>query len=217
MAAYLMMLGVFALNVLVPGASFVLVLTHAMAHGRRTGILVALGLVTVDVVFACAATGGIAVVLSHHSIWVRAFGLLGGGWFVFSGLRLVLKGKKTNVRVNGTQSEASLTGWSAYRQGLAGGACNVQVIIFFSTIILASIAMKPTLAQSAIMVAGIAVVSAVLRCGIVQLFTSATMASIYANRKRMVETLSGGALAAFGLKLLGTSTIALLGMHLLAT
>jgi hypothetical protein len=33
----------------------------------------------------------------------------------------------------------------------------------------------------------------------------------------MAETLSGGALAAFGLKLLGTSTIALLGMHLLAT
>lgn len=194
-------LALFLANVLTPGASFVLTVSNAMAHGRRSGCWIALGLATADVAFALAAVLGLAAVVSGHPSILRAIALLGGLWFIYGGLRLLLRGKAQSLPAEADRTAGELPARLAYRLGLTAGSFNPQAIIFFSTLFVAALSAGPDLGLLALLVAGVAVISAGARCGIVVLFTSVRVQSAYLRHRRKVEACSGTAMTFFGVKL----------------
>jgi threonine/homoserine/homoserine lactone efflux protein len=199
--AYVLMLSIFALNVLTPGASFVLTISNAMSHGRRSGLFVALGLATADTMFAAAATAGLAALVSQNLMIVKGISLLGGMWFVYGGLRLILKNKAKELPQEAENTTGALPAKLAYRLGFTAGAFNAQAIIFFSSMFLAALSAKPSLHEAVALVGGVAAVSAFTRCNIVMVFTVGKVVSFYSRQRRRVEAVSGGALTLFGLKL----------------
>jgi threonine/homoserine/homoserine lactone efflux protein len=207
--SFFVMLGLFAVNVMTPGASFVLSVSNAMKHGRRSGLLIALGLATADTMFAGLATAGLAALVSQNVLLVKAISLLGGMWFVYGGIRLILKQKAAQLPVEAEKTAGNLPVGLAYRLGFTAGAFNAQAILFFSTMFLAAITSKPELSEAVTLVVGVAAVSAFTRCGIVTLFTTGTVMRFYANQRRKVETVSGGMLALFGLKIAAPAALVL--------
>lgn len=207
--SFFVMLGIFALNVLTPGASFVLTVSNAMSHGRRSGLLIALGLATADTMFAAAATAGLAALVSQNILIVKGISLFGGMWFVYGGLRLILRNKAKQLPQEANEIKGALSAKLAYRLGFTAGLFNAQAIVFFSSLFLAALTAKPSFQEAIALVGGVAVVSAFTRCNIVMVFTIRKVVAFYSSQRRRVETLSGGALAAFGLKLAVPAAIVL--------
>lgn len=194
-------LGIFVLNILTPGPSFVLTVSNSMTHGRCMGFFVALGLATADTFFATAATAGLAALVGQNILLLKSVSLLGGLWFIYGGLLLILKKKAKQPSQSANGAACALSALFGYRLGFTAGAFNAQAIIFFSSMFLAALSVTPSLSDSVALVAGVACVSAITRCGVVLVFTTRSVMHFYTKQRRRVEAVSGGALAAFGLKL----------------
>lgn len=199
--SFFLALGLFAINVLTPGASFVMTVSNAMNHGRRSGVFVALGLTTADVMFAVMATAGLAALLSRDVMLLNAISFFGGVWFAYGGIRLILKHQAVSLPLQSGKYLGSLPVPIAYRLGFMAGAVNAQAIIFFSTIFTIAGPATSDPHEAIALVAGVVVVSALTRSSVVQLFTTDRVMRFYAAQRRKIETLSGGMLAAFGMKL----------------
>jgi threonine/homoserine/homoserine lactone efflux protein len=213
------MLGIFAMNVVTPGCSFVLTVSNAITHGRRTGFSTALGLVTADVLFAIAATVGLAAVVAHNTAFVKGISLVGGSWLVYRGLRMLLDNRKRHLlqQANGGAEKVRASGigsGSGYRIGLLTGAMNVQAILFFSTMFVAALSTPASPVKALELVLGVMLVSAVARTLIVLLFTVHRVVRFYAANSAGLSRLSGCALALFGGKLAGATVLVELAPHL---
>jgi threonine/homoserine/homoserine lactone efflux protein len=205
-------MALFAVNVLTPGASFILTISNAMSHGRRSGLLIALGLATADTLFAAAATAGLAALVSQSVLIVKGISLIGGLWFVWGGLRLILKQKARELPQEAAETKGALPVTLAYRLGFTAGAFNAQAIIFFSSMFTAALLSKPSLQEALSLVLGVAAVSVFTRCNIVMVFTIRAVMGFYMRHRRRVEALSGGALTLFGLKL-ALPAVSILALH----
>lgn len=194
-------LGLFAVNVLTPGASFVLTVSQSMTHGRRFGLFIAFGLTTADTLFAIVASAGLSALISQNPLVIKGFSLLGGVWFAYGGVCLLLRQKKPPSLQKAASTAGNLPVFLAYRQGFSAGAFNPQAILFFATLFLAAVSSKPSLQEVIVLVAGVAVVSALIRSNIVVLFTTGAVMDFYRAQRRKMETVSGSMLALFGLKL----------------
>jgi threonine/homoserine/homoserine lactone efflux protein len=199
--AFFVMLGLFAVNVMTPGASFVLTISNAMSHGRRSGLFIALGLAGADTMFAAMATAGLATLVSQNILMVKAISLLGGMWLIYGGIRLILKQKASQLPQQAMETSGNLTVSLAYRMGFTAGAVNPQSVVFFSTMFLAALSSHPTVREAVTLVIGVAAVSAVTRSSIVAIFTTKAVMQLYTAQRRKMATLSGGMLAIFGVKL----------------
>jgi len=205
--AFFVMLGLFAVNVMTPGASFVLTVTNAMTHGRRSGLFIALGLSSADTVFAAMAAAGLAALVAQNILVVKAISLLGGMWFVYGGVRLMLKQKATQLPQEALETAGDLSVSLAYRLGLTAGMSNPQSVVFFSTAFLAALSAHPSTREAIALVIGVAGVSAITRCSIVAVFTTKVVMHLYTAQRRKVETVSGGMLALFGVKLAAPAAV----------
>ncbi|MBN3802285.1 LysE family transporter [Paraburkholderia sp. Ac-20336] len=216
LTTFFAMLGVFALNVLTPGASFVLTVSNAMNHGQRSGLFIALGLATADTLFAVAATAGLATLLGQSIFLVKGISLLGGLWFIQGGLRFMLSNRTPSPSSDAQRRAVALSASHAYRIGLTAGMLNAQAIIFFSSLFLTALSVKPPLSVAVALVVGVACVSVLTRCNIVLVATVKSVANFYAKQRRRVEFLSGSTLTAFGLKLAVPAATALAARLLVA-
>jgi threonine efflux protein len=208
--AFFVALGMFAINVLTPGASFFMTISNAMKHGRSSGILIALGLASADTMFAAMATAGLAALVSQDVLLVKFISLFGGMWFVYKGIRLILQRRAAQLPLEAEQTAGALPVSLAYRMGFTSGAVNPQAIIFFSAVFsLTLLHSEGGLKESVALVAGVALVSGVLRSSIVRVFTTNLVMDFYAKHCPKVETFSGGMLALFGMKLAAPAALVL--------
>lgn len=191
----------FAFNVLTPGASFVLTVRNALAHGRRAGYGVALGLATADILLAVLAVAGLAAVLKTNGSALLVLGYVGGVWIAATGLKMFQRAHRTDFEIVACEDLPELAQWSGVRLGMSAGLSNPQAIIFFASVFVADMVGEPSLAQAVGIVLTVAASSIVVRCGIVRLVTLPVVREAYLAKRRKIETISGVALFSFGMKL----------------
>ncbi|MDO8311603.1 MAG: LysE family transporter [Sideroxyarcus sp.] len=191
----------FALNVLTPGASFVLTVRNALAHGRRAGYSVALGLAFADILLAVLAVAGLAAVLKTNGSAVLVLGYVGGVWIAATGLKMFQRARRTDFGIMVFDGLPKLALWSGMRLGASAGLSNPQSIIFFASVFVAGMVGEPSAGQAIGIVLTVAVSSIVVRCCIVRLVTLPVIREAYLARRRKIEPISGVALFSFGMKL----------------
>jgi threonine/homoserine/homoserine lactone efflux protein len=191
----------FALNVLTPGASFVLTVSNALAHGPRAGYGVALGLAFADTLLAILAVAGLAAVLKTNGSALLVLGYVGGVWMAATGLKMFQRSRQTDFELvaDGAIPELALS--SGLRLGASAGLSIPQAIIFFASVFVAGLVGEPSAVQAVGVVLTVAASSIVVRCGIVRLVTLPVVREAYLARRREIETISGVALFSFGMKL----------------
>lgn len=191
----------FAFNVITPGASFVLTVRNALAHGRRAGYGVALGLAVADLLLAVFAVAGLATVLKTNGSALLVLGYVGGVWIAATGLKMFQRARRTDFDILVCDGLPELAMWSGMRLGASAGLSNPQAIIFFASVFVAGMVGEPSVVQAVGIVLTVAVSSIVVRCSIVRLVTLPTIREAYLARRRKIETISGVALFSFGMKL----------------
>jgi threonine/homoserine/homoserine lactone efflux protein len=189
----------FALNVLTPGASFVLTVSNALSHGRSAGYGVALGLSSADILLALVAVAGLAAVLKANENAILLLGYIGGAWIAATGLKMIHKTRQEDLEQE--CRAPGLTTWKGMRLGIAAGLSNPQSIICFASVFVAAMVGEPSVEQSLAIVSTVAVSSLCARCGIVRLVTLSAIRKAYVAQRRKIEKASGAALVFFGLKL----------------
>ena len=193
--------GLFVLNVLTPGASFVLTLRHTLAHGARQGRALALGLSIADILFAVLALFGVAALLKAHAGAVAVIGSLGGVWLGVLGLRMFEAGRGRPGGPGAELDQRAATWASAFRTGLVAGLVNPLAILFFSSAFLANLHLQPATNQACVLAASIAFVSVSMRASIATMASHRAVRESYLARKRQFELVSAVALFGFGMKL----------------
>ena len=205
----LAVIAIFALNVLTPGASFVLTMQTTLAQGRSAGNHVAFGLALCDFIYACVAALGIASLLQHYSALGHAIALLGGGWLAFIGGKIFFRKGEPKVSEEGAWP-ASTTLSRPFRLGLTAGALNPQATVFFTTIFVGPVLAKPSDAELVLLVMAIGAVSILVRAGMVRLFTTRNFQYAYWSRQRLMTRVAGAILMVFSFKLLTPPALLLL-------
>jgi threonine/homoserine/homoserine lactone efflux protein len=186
------------LNVLTPGASFILTVRTALVHGCRSGYGVAFGLVLADMLLVIFAFAGVSAVLKASGGVMPVLGYVGGVWIASSGLKMLQLAGRADLE---NERLPELEHWSGMRLGLSAGLSNPQAIIFFASVFVVGVVGEPSLAQAVAIVLTVVTSSIVVRCAIVRLVTLSFIRKAYLARRRPIEAVSGVALFSFGMML----------------
>jgi len=113
-----------------PGPDFALTVRNTVSRGRRAGLQTSAGVVSGQVVWACAAAAGIAALLVASRPAFLALRVVGAAYLVYLGVRALF------ASLRGTPSHvgASRSG-SPYAQGLLSNVSNPKMAIFFTSLL----------------------------------------------------------------------------------
>jgi threonine/homoserine/homoserine lactone efflux protein len=124
-----------AVLVITPGPDMALVTRNALAQGRRSAVLTALGVEVGLLVWTAASVLGLAAVLAASAVAFSVVKLAGAAYLLYLGVRslLALRDKPTGAPA-GVPSELKPAG-SAFRQGVLSNLLNPKIAVFFTSII----------------------------------------------------------------------------------
>ncbi|AKU16042.1 LysE family translocator [Luteipulveratus mongoliensis] len=108
-----------------PGPNILYICTQSVAHGRRVGLLCALGVETGTFVYALATALGLVAVVAASPVAYSAITYLGVGYLVLLGIRTLRSHGSGGVAA----SSSSLR--RAYREGVLVNLFNPKVALFF--------------------------------------------------------------------------------------
>jgi threonine/homoserine/homoserine lactone efflux protein len=112
---------------LTPGQDTMFILGRSLTGGLRAGVAAAVGISAGTVVHALAAALGLAALLATSARAFTVVKLLGAGYLIYLGLRLLL----TPASGGATESASAGTTRSALLQGLVTNLLNPKVALFF--------------------------------------------------------------------------------------
>lgn len=196
-----------ALNVLTPSAVFVLTLKIATDAGRKAGIAMGLGLVTADLVYATCALVGVSAMLRGHESVVAIVPFLRGAWIVHIGLKLCYL-PFAAAPAGEQPQKTQVSAFQAYQKGAVSGFANPQEIILFASVFAFASSGIPLL-EGIFLLAGIGLVSLVLRCGLVTVASTQKVLSLVLAHKRRIQRTTGGLFVFFGAKITAKAGLAM--------
>jgi threonine/homoserine/homoserine lactone efflux protein len=113
---------------LAPGPDTAYILGRSIAQGRAAGVASALGIMVGSIFHTCAAALGLSAFLATSAWAFSAIKLMGGGYLVFLGIKLILEGREQFRMPSGFGRSNS---GAAFRQGVFTNLLNPKVALFF--------------------------------------------------------------------------------------
>jgi RhtB (resistance to homoserine/threonine) family protein len=189
---------------LTPGPDTAYIVGRSLAQGREAGIASALGITVGSIFHTCAAALGLSAILAA-SAW--AFGtvkMLGGGYLVFLGIRMLLERRKT---LDLPSSFRRTTVIAAFRQGVLTNILNPKVALFFLAFLPQFITPSSETKVAAFITLGLTfVTTGTIWCLILALFASVFSKRLRSNQN-IAATLNrvvGGLFVSLGVRLAAT-------------
>ena len=190
---------IFAVAVMSPGPSFMVVAQRSVAHGRANGLATVLGVVTVSGMWAAGSLFGVGLLFALFP-WTRmVIRVLGAGYLVWLGVRMWRNAGAPLSPPSGEAEGASF--WQAYRAGLATNLSNAKALALYTS---AFSAAAPASGHSATpwVALALALVIALVWYGLVAVaLSSGPVAAAYRLAKAPVERACGLLMIGFGAKL----------------
>ena len=113
---------------LTPGPDTAYILGRTIAQGRQAGIASALGICLGSIFHTCAAALGLSAILLTSSTAFGFIKLLGGGYLIFLGAKMILdRSKSSGMPLHFRRC----TNAAAFRQGALTNILNPKVALFF--------------------------------------------------------------------------------------
>lgn len=126
-AKFVLFIGVSWALIISPGPDMIYVITRGMAHGRRAGMLSAVGVVCGILVHTTAAAFGLTLILQTSALAFLFVKLIGAAYLVYLGIK-AWKDKST-FQLQTSASPATST--SLFWQGVLSNVLNPKIAIFF--------------------------------------------------------------------------------------
>jgi len=121
--------------VAIPGPSVMLIVKSTILRGRRAAMLVAVGVLCGDLVWAAAAVGGITALIVASRPAFEVLRLAGAAYLVYLGLRLLLA-RGTHLDVRQTPDlAAGRSSHRAFGEGLLCELSNPKTLVVFTSVV----------------------------------------------------------------------------------
>lgn len=120
------------LIVISPGADFVLVLKNSLSHGRRAGLLSALGISLAITVHIGYSLLGISYLISHNELLFNLIKYAGAAYLVYLGIKGIFAASAQTVIT--AERDNSLPGYRYFAQGFLCNVLNPKTMLFFLSI-----------------------------------------------------------------------------------
>ena len=190
-------LGVSLLVIVTPGQDTALTIRNTLAGGRRGGISTAIGVVSGQVTWAVGASAGLAAVLVASQPAFTALRLVGAAYLVFLGAQALLAAFRAQDDPPAFVSRSPVLHGS-YRQGLLSNLGNAKMAVFFTSLL-------PQFGTTFWTMLPLGLCFAALTLGWLTAYAVAVAKAANLLRRplvrRVLDALTGLALAAFGLRL----------------
>jgi threonine efflux protein len=191
--------GVMFLGCASPGPDFVAITSRALEK-RRTGVLVALGIVTSHIVWATLAVFGLGVVLAKIGWLYDIIRIVGALYLLYLGVKILAGLSKPAAKADSVGSPI-YSRLFAYRSGLLVGLTNPKGAAFFGSLFVTALpAHAPTWVHAATLVI-VAVVSFSWSCGLAIVFSTNRVQSGYRRLHKPIQAAMGSILIGLGAKL----------------
>ncbi|WP_172563057.1 LysE family translocator [Vibrio furnissii] len=120
------------LIVISPGADFVLVLKNSLSHGRRAGLLSALGISLAITVHIGYSLLGISYLISHNELLFNLIKYAGATYLVYLGIKGIFAASAQTVIT--AEQDNSLPSYRYFAQGFLCNVLNPKTMLFFLSI-----------------------------------------------------------------------------------
>ncbi|MFH4620571.1 LysE family translocator [Vibrio furnissii] len=120
------------LIVISPGADFVLVLKNSLSHGRRAGLLSALGISLAITVHIGYSLLGISYLISHNELLFNLIKYAGAAYLVYLGFKGIFAASAQTVIT--AEQDNSLPSYRYFAQGFLCNVLNPKTMLFFLSI-----------------------------------------------------------------------------------
>ena len=166
---------------LAPGPDTAYILGRSIAQGRTAGIASAFGISVGSIFHTCAAALGLSAFLATSAWAFSAIKLIGGGYLVFLGIKLILEHGEQFCVPSGFRRFNS---GAAFRQGVLTNLLNPKVALFFLAFLPQFIDPASTAKIPAFLALGLTfVATGTIWCMILAWFAAAFSQRLRANRK----------------------------------
>lgn len=119
--------------VLVPGPSVLFILGRALALGRRSALVTALGNGLGAVVLVAGVAFGLGELIERSAVALTVLKVVGAGYLVWLGVR-TYRARGTLGVGSGSGSDSG-SGRAHFREGFVVGVTNPKAIVFFSAVL----------------------------------------------------------------------------------
>ena len=180
-----------AVLVLIPGPAVTLVMKYAVVAGRRSGVIVALGVLAADIVWMLASVAGVTAVLVASHLAFDALRLVGAAYLVWLGIGLLRARDVSALTGDGKAFRPRPA-----RDGLLCDLSNPKTALVFTSIIPQFVHADSTVGPlvAGLAFAGLGFLSLVLYAFVL----GGVVARLRPRGRRLVLRFSGLALIGFG-------------------
>ena len=202
MAEPLAFLAVAMVVIAIPGQDTALTIRNTITGRRRAGILTALGVATGQLVWALAASAGLAALLVAWQPGFHALRLAGAAYLIYLGLR-ALRDAITGHAVDAHSKPAPPA--AAFRQGVVSNLGNPKMAIFFTSLLPQFAGPAPSFA--ALLLPGLVFVALTVAWLSAYAAVVALAGDLLRRRpiRRALDALTGTALVTLGIRVAATN------------
>ena len=126
-ARFALFIGVSWALIIAPGPDMFYVITRGMAHGRRAGILSAIGVVCGILVHTTAAALGLTFILQTSALAFLFVKLIGAAYLLYLGFKAWRDQSTFHLQTSSSIAKSSALFW----QGVLSNVLNPKIAIFF--------------------------------------------------------------------------------------
>ena len=204
----LVLIGVFAIFIpalILPGPDFVAVVRSSMTQGKRAGLLTTLGVSCGLLLYATLSIVGLSAILVKYEWLAWAVRILGGGYLVFLGSKLLRTGPpaiEAGPDAASAGRAASPSGGRAVLFGFFVTLTNPKAVVLFTSVFATAITAATPLWLMATMI-GLVTASSLTWYSIVSVFMSSGLVMRRFQRSRhWIERAAGVCFIGLGAKVL---------------
>ena len=199
-AKFLLFMGVSWALIIVPGPDMIYVITRGIAHGRRAGILSAVGVVCGILVHTTAAAFGLTLILQTSAFAFLFVKFAGAAYLIYLGIRAWLEKSTFTLET----PPSAVTSHVLFWQGVLSNVLNPKIAIFFLAFLPQFVDPGSTQVTSQMVLLGLTFACFGLCFLLVVGYSSGTIGKWLTGRPqyaRFFQRLAGGILLSLGIRL----------------
>lgn len=191
---------VYLVAVLSPGPATMAIASASLGQGRRHGMVMASGIFCGSMTWACAASLGLAALLTHYAGALTVLRILGGIYLLYLAWRAFRSAGSAIDPMTAKPATANLK--RTFLKGYAIHLTNPKAIFGWLAIISIGLPAHATPAAVALIVGGCLATGFTVFMGYALLFSTPGALAVYRAARRYIDGVLGVLFAAAGLKLL---------------
>lgn len=184
-----------------PGSSNMAIMNAAMRHGRRSGLALAAGVVTMSAIWGAIAATGVSALLTTYAHAVTILKVAGALYLLWLAWKAAQSAATPDAMVKETLSAAP-SPWVYHRRGVLMHVGNPKAVLAWLAIISIGIGPDATPASVAVALVGCNILGVIVYSGYAVLFSTSPMVKAYAKARRWFEGVLAVFFAGAGIRLL---------------